>query len=271
MGDEFDGTTYGRSFADVYDEWYPSDDATDRAIDQLLELLAAGPGGAAGRDVLELGVGTGRLALPLAARGHRVTGLDASVEMLDVLEAKQIGSAGPDSTAPDSTAPDSTAPVTALRCDVATDDWPAGPFDMVLAANNMVFNLTDPDEQAQLFVRAFDVLAPGGVLVVEAFVPAPIDSVDRQLELRSVEPDLVVWIATQTDPATSIVTGQHVELRDGQPVRLRPWQVRVAVPDELDRWAAAAGFELESRWSDWSEGAFGPDSAAHVTLWRRPV
>lgn len=80
--DRFDPATYGRSFADVYDAWYPTDEVTGATVAHVAAL--AGPGGS----VLELGVGTGRLALPLAERGLSVTGLDASPDMLDRLAAK---------------------------------------------------------------------------------------------------------------------------------------------------------------------------------------
>ena len=252
MGDRFDATTYGRSFADVYDDWYPSDASTQDAVDHLDALVGRRPA-----DLLELGVGTGRLALPLAARGHRVTGADASADMLARLTAKH------DATDP---------PITGVLADVARrDEWPAGPFDVVLAAFNMVFNLTDPVSQASLFTSAYDVLRPGGSFVVECFVPAPPRTgAARLLELRSVELDRVVLIATESDAETSVVTGQHIELRDGEPVRLRPWQIRAVSPAELDRWACAAGFAVASRSCDWRGTPFDADSSAHVSVYRRP-
>lgn len=252
MDEHFDASTYGRSFADVYDDWYPSDDATDDAVERLDALVGAGPG-----DVLELGVGTGRLALPLAARGHRVQGIDSSEEMLDLLGAKQR---------------DNEPQVEVHLGDLASAErWPDGPFDLVVAAFNMVFNLTGDGDARALFDAASTSLRDGGRFVVECFVPARFDDADRRLELRSVELDRVVLIATTADPVTSIVTGQHIELRDGQPVRLRPWRIRVAVPAELDALADAAGLELESRHADWSGTPFDADSAAHVSVYRRPA
>lgn len=251
MGDQFDATTYGRSFSDVYDDWYPGDAASAAAVDRLVTILGDG-----GADVLELGVGTGRLALPLAERGHSVTGLDASEEMLAQLSDKQVGA---------------DRPVGAAVADVGRrGDWPDGPFDLVLAAFNMVFNVVEPEAQRSLFSSAFDVLRPGGCFVVECSVPAPMDATERLLELRSVELDRVVLIATETDPVTSVVTGQHIELRDGDPVRLRPWRIRAVTPEQLDAWATSAGLGLDDRTADWQGGAFGPDSAGHVSVYRRP-
>lgn len=241
--DGFDPATYGRSFADVYDDWYPSDATTAAAVRRVGAL--AGPGGR----VLELGVGTGRLALPLADAGLAVTGLDSSPEMLAVLAVK-----------------DPAGRVRAVPGDVGRPaDWPEGPFDVVLAACNLVCNLADAEAQAACVATAASRLAPGGALVVEAFVPAPLEPGPR-LTASEVRGDAVVLIASTADPDTGVVTAQHVELRDGMPVRLRPWRIRVARPDEIDGWAAAAGLVLERRWDGWLDDGAG----APVAVYRRP-
>jgi SAM-dependent methyltransferase len=244
----FDAGTYGRSFADVYDDWYPDDDATAAAVALVVGLCGAG-----GR-VLELGVGTGRLALPLAAAGLEVTGLDASPEMLERLRDKD----------PDG----SVRTVTGDVGDAAA--WPEGPFDVVLAACNLICNLADAGDQEACVRTSASRLRPGGRLVVEAFVPAPLQA-GRHVEVTEVRGDVVVMIATESDPTTGVVTAQHVELRDGAPVRLRPWRIRVASPAEIDTWAARAGLECEERHADWSGSAFDPVGASQVTLYRRPL
>lgn len=138
--------------------------------------------------------------------------------------------------------------------------WPTGPFDVVLAACNLVCNLTDAQLQAACIRGAADRLTPGGHLVVEAFEPAPLVA-GPQLAASEVRGDAVVLIATDTDPATGVIVGNHVELRDGEPVRLRPWSIRAVAPAEIDRWATDAGLELVSRTAGWvtddrnSEGA----------------
>lgn len=244
-GDGFDPGTYGRSFADVYDRWYPSDDDTAAAVARLSELAGAG-----GR-ILELGVGTGRLAVPLADAGHDVAGIDASAEMLARLRSKSDR-------------------VAVVEGDAGTpSDWPPGPFDVVAAAFNLVFNLTDTAAQSACFAGAAGALVPDGRFVVEAFVPAAVEQRERRLEVREVTAGRVVLIATDADPSTGVVTGQHVELTDGAPVRLRPWRIRVAGPDELDAMAAAAGLELSERHADWSGTPFDPHGAAHVSVYRR--
>src|SRR5690606_5445688 len=134
----FDAGTYGRSFAEVYDRWYPAEGSTEAAVRRLAEL--AGP---AGR-VLELGVGTGRLALPLAAAGLSVTGMDASPGMLAVLRRKAEGSATIGAGA-----------VATVLGDVGSPaDWPEGPVDLVVAAFNLVFNLVDAGAQRACFEAA---------------------------------------------------------------------------------------------------------------------
>jgi SAM-dependent methyltransferase len=248
----FDPATYGRSFADVYDAWYPADGTTAGTVDEVVRL--AGTGGS----VLELGVGTGRLALPLAERGVRVTGLDAATEMLDRLAAKD----------PDGRVVRALADVGAPEGRDGFPAWPDGPFDVVLAACNLLCNLTDERAQAACVAGAASRLRPGGHLVVEAFVPAPLTP-GPQLAASEVRADAVVLIATDADPDTGVVLGQHVELRDGAPVRLRPWRIRVATPEEIDRWATAAGLELVDRRETW--GADGPPSDGLVSTYRRPT
>ena len=246
---EFGADRYGRSFAEVYDRWYPADGATAAAVAVLATLAPAG--GA----VLELGVGTGRLALPLAAAGHRVTGMDASAEMLDVLSAKDPGGT-----------------VHQVRGDVAEpDDWPAGPFDLAVAVFNLLLNLPDQAAQERCVRTAAASLAPGGHLVVETAAPALPERREQRLDVRSVEAGSVVLIATDADPSTGAVLGQHIELVDGEPVRLRPWRVCACSPADVDRWATAAGMELVARRWAWDAPA-GLDAAdAPVGVYRRPV
>ena len=242
----FDAGTYGRSFADVYDDWYPSDDDTAAAVRRIAALA-----GERGR-ILELGVGTGRLALPLADLGLEVSGIDSSAEMLDVLSSK-----------------DRDGRITVVRGDVAQRrDWPAGPFDVVVATNNLLFNLTDATDQAGCVASSAAVLGPEGHLVVETIVPAPIDGRERHVTVKEVGPAGVVLIVTDADPVAGVVTAAHVELRDGEPVRLRPWRVRLVSVAEIDRWASDAGLELVERVADWSATPFDAESPAAVTTYR---
>lgn len=248
---EFAAATYGRGFADVYDRWYPADADTDAAVGRLSELA-----GAHGR-VLELGVGTGRLAVPLAVRGHRVVGMDASTDMLERLaqNAAHLGDAAPEPVLGDIADPSA---------------WPAGEFDLVVAAFNLICNVVDPRAQREVFAAAGAALAPGGHLVVETFLPAPVDRRERRLQVREVHAEGVVLIASDTDPVAGIVTGQHIELRDGEPVRLRPWRLRMTAPDELDEWAAAAGLARVAEWADW-RGTPDEPATGRIAVYRAPL
>jgi SAM-dependent methyltransferase len=233
---------YGASFADVYDEWYaePSGATTAEAVATLADLANGGP-------VLELGVGTGRLALPLAAQGLTVHGVDASSAMLAALRAK----------------PGSDA-LHLVDGDMARD-LPSGPFALVFIAINTLFNLTTESEQQTCFANVAARLAPNGRFVIEAFVPAAGADTSR-VEVRTLTADRVVLVASST--RGQHVDGQHIELVDGQPVRLRPWSIRWATIEQLDTMATAVGLSVEARWASWRRDRFTDDSAAHVTVYK---
>lgn len=226
-----DAGLYGRSFADVYDDWYPPDASSDAAVHHIAGLAGGGR-------VLELGIGTGRLAVPLVRAGVDVVGLDSSPEMIERLghRCAAVGCDVPEVVLGDAADP---------RC------WPRGPFTVVLAAFNLVCNLVEPDAQATLFASASAALDDGGCLVVESAVPDPGDRAAEGLEVREVTADHVVLIATSRDPSDGVVTGQHIELRDGLAPRLRPWRIRVPSPAELDGWAREHRLELVERRPTW--------------------
>ena len=237
--------SYGEAFADVYDDWYAT--VTDVEATVALATRLAGP---AGR-VLELGVGTGRLAIPMAGAGLAVTGIDTSAAMLDRLAA--IDAAGS---------------VTAVRGDMV-DDLPDGPFDVVLAAYNTLFNLVGDGAQQRCFQSVAPRLAPGGAFVVEAFVPdVAAISAGSSVEVRSMDVDHVVLSVSRHQPDEQRVEGQFVTFTEAGGVRLRPWMVRWSTPDELDAMAAAAGLTLAERWADVAMTPFTDDSPHHVSVYR---
>ena len=218
----YDEATYGDRIADVYDDWYGEITDTAACVDGLRRLAGDGP-------VLELGVGTGRLAIPLARAGLRVTGVDSSAAMLERLAAKPGG-----------------ALVETVAGDMA--DPPVGDrrFSLVFAAYNTLFNLTGPGAQQACFEKVAALLTDGGRFVVEAFVPdadrvGPTDVVVP----RQVAADRVVLSVTQSRPGDQTLLGQYIDItEDG--IRLRPWHIRYAGPDELDAMASAAGLSVGS-------------------------
>lgn len=236
--------TYGDRLADVYDAWYTRGDA-----DELVALVERVAGRRPAR-ILELAVGTGRIAIPLARRGHDVTGIDVSPAMLARLRAA-----------------DRDGLVTAVAGDMV-DAVPAGPFDVVLVACNSLFMLADPARQAACFAAVAGVLAPGGRFVVEAFVPADAPAPGDAVTVRSMTADRVVLTVASTDARGQRVHGQFVELADGQPVRLRPFVLRYSTPAELDAFAAAAGLTIVERCEDASGRPFDRrDSPRHVSVY----
>jgi SAM-dependent methyltransferase len=248
--DGYDASTYGDRFADVYDDWYG--DVTDvGACTRHLAALAASHGGG---PVLELGVGSGRLAIPLSELGVEVHGIDASAAMVERLRAKPGGTA-----------------ITVSLGDMADLELPgAPPFSVAFVAFNTFFNLPTEAAQRRCLERVSQLLAPDGVFVIEAFVPR--DDVGAGAEAsvapRRITADEVVLTVSRVDEAAQTISGQHVHLREDG-VRLRPWHLRYATPAQLDDLATAAGFALDARAGGWDGEAFTASCGVHVSTYRR--
>ena len=113
-------------------------------------------------------------------------------------------------------------------------------------------------------------LTSGGRLAIEAFVPdTDIDEPIDNVAVRDLSVDRVVLEVSRSDPVAQTAEGHYVELTDVGGVRLRPWRIRWATPDQLDGYATAAGLHLESRWAGWDRTPFTADSTQHVSVWRR--
>ncbi len=235
---------YGESFADVYDEWYG--DVTDAAATARFVSARCGL-----RPVLELGVGTGRLARPLLAAGCRVVGLDGSAAML----AGCAGSPG-------------AAAVPVVLGDLAALPFRRG-FGAVLVAFNTLFNLPTEHRQRALFAEVAPLLAEGGALVVETTNAEVLaDGPARSLAVSRTHLDGVTVVATSLDPVAQTITGQHLDLRSAG-LRARPWSLRWSTVDEIDRFAADAGLWLAERHADWEGEAFDHTSPTAISVYRR--
>lgn len=246
----YEASTYGDRFADVYDDWYG--DVTDVAtctarLAALVDELGGGP-------VLELGIGSGRLALPLAERGLDVHGIDASPAMLERLRAKP-GAGAIHLTEGDMAALDLVDPP---------------PFALVFVAFNTFFNLGSGEAQSRCLSRVAELLAPEGLFVLEAFVPADEDdaSTDGAVAPRRITADEVVLTVSQHDRADQTITGQHIHVTEAG-IRLRPWHLRYAAPHQLDAMAEAAGLQLAWRHAGWDGSPFSLDAGVHVSAYRR--
>lgn len=257
----YDDETYGEAFADVYDDWYHDVSDIESSVATLADLACAAADDGVPR-VVELGVGTGRLAVPLAAAGIRVAGIDTSAAMLARLAAKPGGDA-----------------VTGIAGDMV-DRLPAaigalgGPAHVVFVAYNTFFSLLSAERQADAFAAVAAALHPGGCFVLEAFVPEEADQRARRsavVGVRSLSADRVVLSIDTSDPAAQRAEGQYVEFTEAGGVRLRPWAIRWSTPAQLDAMAVAAGLRLEERWSDFGRAPFDPDAERHVSLYRCDV
>jgi SAM-dependent methyltransferase len=243
--------TYGEAFADVYDDWYGDLEGLDDAVATIGWL-------AAGDRVLELGVGSGRLAVPLAAAGAEVWGLDASPAMLDRLATRPGGDRVRVALG------DMADPSPVLE---AAGGRPGDGFAVVVLAFNTFFLLATADAQQGCLAAAARLLAPGGCLAIEAYVPAdPPADADTVLEPRAVELDRVVFTVSTHRPAEQVVHGQHVEIRESG-IRLRPWVLRYLRPEQLDELAGEVGLRLLERWGSWDRRPFSDASPLHVSVY----
>jgi len=212
-------------------------------VDVLADLAGDG-------DVLEMGIGTGRIALPLVARGIRVHGVDASSAMVAKLRAKPGNDA----------------------IDVAIGDFSTtrvdGQFSLVYLIFNTIFNLKTQDEQVACFANAATHLAPGGHFVIELEVP----------NLRRLPPGQDVFVfrvdaRTMSfdtyDVVTQGLTSNHFVLEEDGRVSSYPVEGRYAWPSELDLMARVAGLRLRERWGGWKREPFTSLSRSHVSIYEK--
>jgi SAM-dependent methyltransferase len=214
----------------------------DPAVDKLAEL--AGNGRA-----LEFAIGTGRVAVPLAARGVPVTGIELSRPMVDVLRTK----------ADEKRIPVSYGDMASTRVE--------GEFALVYLVFNTIANLLTQDAQVECFRNAARHLVPGGRFVIELWVP----------ELRKLPPGQTAtvfgsepgYIGLDTyDTVAQQVVSHHFRFGDGRQARLSRTPHRYIWPAELDLMGRLAGFELKSRDADWSGAEFTAESRSHVSVYR---
>ncbi|MCB1333267.1 MAG: class I SAM-dependent methyltransferase [Roseivivax sp.] len=225
---------------------YDQDHANSDAVAETVEALRALSGG--GR-VLEFAIGTGRIALPLAAMGVPVAGIELSRAMVDELRRKETG-----------------APIPVVIGDMTTAQVP-GAFALVALVYNTIDNLTTQAAQVACFRNAAAHLEPGGRFVVETLVP-PVQKLPFG-ETRSAFACEGGHIGVDViDIATQLYSSTHVWL-DGNDSRALTVPFRYAWPAEMDLMAQMAGMALEHRWADWTRAPFDRFSRSHVSVWRK--
>jgi SAM-dependent methyltransferase len=213
-------------------------------VDALAEIASGGR-------VLELGIGTGRIALPLSAKGVNVHGIDAAESMISRLRSKPGGEKI-------TIAPGNFA-------EVAVE----GKFALVYIVFNTFFALSSQEEQVQCFRNVAAHLDAGGCFVIEAFVPDVTRFTGGQVNWATkVTADEVQLDVGQHDAATQRVVSQKVVITDGN-VRLYPVQIRYCWPSELDLMAQLAGLRLRERWSNWKREPFTSESGQHISIYER--
>lgn len=242
--DRYGPETYGEQIADVYDEWHAHMDPA-ATVDVLASLAGDGP-------ALELGIGTGRVAIPLAARGIEVHGVDASAAMVEHMRTKPGGGG--------------IGVTFGHLADVPVDRS----FSLIFVVFNTFFALLTQDDQVRCFANVARRLEPGGCFALEGFVPdvARFDRSQR-VHVMNVDVDRVRLDVSRHRPVEQRVDAQHVVI-SGAGVRLVPVALRYAWPSELDLMAQLAGLALESRWGDWSGAPFTSSSDRHISVYRKP-
>jgi SAM-dependent methyltransferase len=243
--DQYEASTYGDRIAAIYDELIEGKFDTEGAVSFLAELAGTGP-------VLELGIGTGRVALPLAERGLEVQGIDASEAMVERLRAKPGG--------------DRIAITLKDFVDIDVE----GSFSLVFVVFNTIFALLTQDDQVRCFRNVAGHLTPDGVFVIEAFVPdlARFDRYQQRVEAGDLSLDEVRLEVARHDPVNQRIVGQHVVISE-KDTRLYPVRLRYAWPSELDLMARLAGLRLRERWGSWRRDPFAESSERHISVYGR--
>jgi len=240
---------FGEDVASHYDE---SDEpefdpaVIEATVDFLADLAGEGP-------ALELAIGTGRIALPLAARGIEVHGIDLSAAMVGRLRAKPGGRDIPVAIGDFST--------TAL-------DGLVGRCSLVYLVYNTIENLTTQAAQVEAFRNAARHLRPGGAFVIECTVPDL-----RRLPEGATAVVFAIgerhWGIDEYDVANQGLVSHHFNVVDGR-VEYGAWPFRYVWPAELDLMAQLAGLRLRDRWAGWGREPFTSESRKHVSVWELP-
>lgn len=239
----FDPETFGLLNAHDYDA--RNDPGTTEAEVALIKELA-GSG-----DVLELAIGTGRVAVPLAQAGVNISGIEASQPMVDKLREKAAGKDIP----------------VALGdiADVSID----GMFDHIFLVFNTLFNLQTQREQIRCFENVSKKLKENGTFLVSAFVPDfNAFQSHQRVGIRQMEHDSVWLDACQHDPVDQILEFQRIYLKESG-LRLVPLRLRYVWPSEMELMARLAGLHLKSRWGGWDRSKFDANSKMHVSVFEK--
>lgn len=235
--------SFGEDSAAVYDTEPRGDE--EETVACLERLARGGP-------ALELAIGTGRIGLPLAARGLRVDGIEQSAAMIARLRAKPGGH--------------DIAVTQGDMAEVAVSDS----YRLIFLVFNTLYNLLTQDEQVRCFENVARHLTDDGVFLVEAAVPDFLYRLrDHQyVDAEAVELGKVTLDVGRYDPVTQLLDESHVTL-SSKGIRLAPIVTRFIWPSEMDLMARIAGLRLHARWAGWNGEPFDARSARHVSVYGR--
>ena len=241
---DWEPATYGDRIADIYDELYGDLFDNEGAVTFLAERAGGGP-------VLELGIGTGRLALPLREKGLVVHGIDSSQSMIDKLRSKAGG--------------DEVAVEIGDFAEVPVDDR----YPLIFVAFNTLFALTTQEDQVRCFRNVAEHLTDDGVFVVEAFVPDLTRFRRHQnTEVTDVDVDRAMVDLSRHDPSTQRIHSQHLLVKEGG-IEMYPVTLRYVWPAEMDLMAQVAGLTLKERYESWRMAPFNSGSGGHVSVYQK--
>jgi hypothetical protein len=241
MKDYKPAMSFGEDVAKEYGNVQRGDEIA--AVAFLEKLAGDGP-------ALELAIGAGRIALPLAARGIRVDGVDIAPAMVDQLRAKPGGD----------------------QLEVTIGDFAdvpvPGRYRLIYIVWNTLFNLLTQEEQVRCFLNVAAHLTEDGSFVVETYVPSFLYRLrnDQYVDAEAIEVDEVRLDVLRHNAATQIIEESHVSL-SSVGIRLNPVVQRYAWPSELDLMARIAGLRLKERWGGWNREAFTSGSELHVSVY----
>jgi SAM-dependent methyltransferase len=240
---------FDADIAATYDE-----DSADRFDPGLLAATTGFLADLAGDlPALELAIGTGRVAEPLAERGVRVSGIELSPAMIAQLRAKP----GADT-------------IEVVEGDM-TRTRVAGEFGLVYLVYNTITNLTSQDDQVACFENAARHLAPGGCFAIEVYLPIlRLLPPGERFRVFAEQPGYHAY-DEYADPASQLQWSHHLRLRDDGTYRRFSMPFRYVWPAELDLMARIAGLRLKERWADWDRTPFTAESEQHVSVWERPA
>lgn len=254
-----DDGAYGAAFADVYDDWYANVTDVDATVDTLIRLASGG-------NLLELGVGTGRIAIPLAERlaerpngNAQIVGVDTSEAMLDQWRAKLANSPG------------ARAHSTVVCGDMA-NHTDTRRFSVVFCTFNTFFNLPSHEAQRRCLSNAAALLTPGGAIILEFAVFADdrdgdtlAGTVSESTETRRRPDGSEVTSTSRIDHVNHTASGTYVDASG----RAREWNICWATPAMIDEMAHDAGLVCVDRWEDFSRRPIRSGSVRQVCVLRR--